>query len=67
VAPIPDHQLPHLARLLITVLGEHVAAAVAGKCNVSYGSHPLDAETRRLARALIDALGRKRYRQLDVF
>lgn len=67
LAPVPEHQLPHVARLLIAVLGELVAAAVAGKCNVTYGDHPVDAETRRIARALINALGRKRYRQLDVF
>ena len=60
-------RLAKAAELLIETLGEETAAAIAGKCVVTYGSHAADQESARLAEAIITAIGVERYNAIQVF
>jgi hypothetical protein len=62
-----DEPLTTAARMLIDTLGEETAAAIAGKCVVTYGTHPADHEAARLANAIVEAMGVERYNAIQVF
>jgi len=55
------------ARRIVSLLGEETAAAIAGKCQATYGSHPADLESARLCDAIVRVIGLGRYNQINVF
>ena len=60
-------RLAKAARMLIETLGEQTAAAIAGKCVVTYGTHAADLESAKLAEAIVAAMGVERYNAIQVF
>lgn len=61
-----SRRLEQAARSLIELLGEPVAAAVAAKCQVTYGGRPADHDSARLGQVIIRVMGVDRYNELDV-
>jgi hypothetical protein len=62
-----DARLAEAARQLIETLGEETAAAVAGKCVVTYGTHAADLDAAKLGEAIVEAMGVERYNAIQVF
>jgi uncharacterized protein DUF6900 len=54
------------ARQIVKLLGEETAAAIAGKCQATYGSHPADLESAKLCDAIVRVIGLGRYNQINV-
>jgi hypothetical protein len=58
--------LEQTARVLVETLGDETAAAIAGKCIVTYGNHPADLESARLAQAIVRTMGVERFNNAQV-
>ena len=62
-----EQPLDEAARQIVGLLGEQTAAAIAGKCQATYGTHPADLESAKLCDAIVGVIGLGRYNQISVF
>lgn len=61
-----EQRLDEAARQIVNLLGDETAAAIAGKCQATYGSHPADLESAKLCDAIVRVIGLGRYNQINV-